>query len=72
MRFHDSSSELLISGLLGDGGALASRPAIIDVPVGDGHAVLFAINPMWRNQTHGQYGLVLNTLLHFAALDAGR
>ena len=72
MRFHDSSSELLISGLLGNGGALASRPAIIDVPVGDGHAVLFAINPMWRNQTHGQYGLVLNTLLHFAALDAGR
>ena len=72
MRFHDSSSELLLSGMLGNGRALASRPAIIDVPVGDGHAVLFAINPMWRNQTHGQYGLVLNTLLHFKALDAGR
>ena len=72
MRFHDRSSKLLISGMLGNGRALASRPAIIDVPVGDGHAVLFAINPMWRNQTHGQYALVLNTLLHFAALDAGR
>jgi hypothetical protein len=72
MRFHDRSSELLVSGMLGSGRALASRPAIIDVPVGDGHAVLFAINPMWRNQTHGQYGLVLNTLLNFAALDAGK
>lgn len=72
MRFHDKADELLVSGLLGSGKALASRPAIIDVPVGDGHVVLFAINPMWRNQTHGQYALVFNTLLHHASLDAGR
>lgn len=72
MRFHDQANELLVSGMLGNGRALASRPAIIDVPTGKGHAVLFAINPMWRNQTHGQYAFVLNTLLHFKSLDAGR
>ncbi len=72
MRFADRASELLVSGMLGNGRALTDRPAIIDVPAGDGHVVLFAINPMWRNQTHGQYGFVFNTLLHHRALSVGR
>lgn len=72
MRFGPDADDLLLSGMLGNGRALASRPAVVDVPVGEGHAVLFATNPMWRNQTWGLYSLVLNTLLHHDALDAGR
>jgi hypothetical protein len=34
--------------------------------------VLFAINPMWRGETHGSYALVLNTIMHFDNLNAGR
>ena len=54
------------------GAAYDARPAIIDAPVGDGHVVLFAINPIWRHQTWGQFGLFLNAILHYDALDVGR
>ena len=40
--------------------------------MGDGHVVMYAINPMWRHQTWGQAALVLNAILHHDALDAGR
>jgi len=72
MRFAARANDLLLSGMLNNGSALADRPAIIDAPVGDGHVVMFAINPMWRHQTWGQAALVLNAILHHDALDAGR
>jgi hypothetical protein len=72
MRFAARANELLLSGMLNNGAPLADRPAIIDAPVGDGHVVMFAINPMWRHQTWGQAALVLNAILHHDALDAGR
>ena len=34
--------------------------------------LLFAINPMWRWQTHGSHALVFNTVLNWDHLDAGR
>ena len=72
MRFAPSADDLLLSGMIGDGSDLADRPAIIDVPVGEGHVVMYTINPMWRHQTWGQAALVLNAILHHDALDAGR
>jgi hypothetical protein len=72
MRFAEKPGDLLVSGMLGNGRSLAARPAIIDAPVGNGHVVMFAINPMWRHQTWGQFGLVLNAILHHDALDVGR
>ena len=47
-------------------------PAVIDVPLGKGHVVLFGNNPMWRHETHGSFMLLLNTALHFDHLHAGR
>jgi hypothetical protein len=44
---------------------------VVDVPVGRGHVVLFAINPMWRQETQGSFMLVLNAALHFDHLNAG-
>jgi hypothetical protein len=35
--------------------AVAEKPAVVDVPHGKGHVVLFANNPMWRNKTMGSY-----------------
>jgi len=70
-RFSDEKS-LWISGMLAGGSELAGTPAIVDVPVGRGHIVLFANNPMWRQETQGSFMLVLNAALNFDHLDAGR
>jgi hypothetical protein len=63
--------ELLASGLL-DGSDVAQRPVVVDVPLGKGHVVLFANNPMYRGETLGSYFLVFNALLNFDRLDTGR
>jgi hypothetical protein len=64
--------ELLVSGLLQGGGGIAERAIVVDVPVGQGHVVLFANNPIWRGSTVGSYFLVFNTILNFDSLNAGR
>jgi hypothetical protein len=71
VRF-DAQPTLLVSGLLDGGADIAQRPVVVDVPVGKGHVVLFANNPIWRGETIGSYFLVFNTLLNFDSLDAGR
>jgi len=71
MRF-DTIDKLLVSGLLEGGEALATKPAVVDVPVGKGHVVFFAINPMWRQQTFGSFFLLFNAMLNYRSLDAGR
>ena len=71
LRF-DAQNTLLVSGLLDGGADIAQRPVVVDVPVGKGHVVLFANNPIWRGETIGSYFLVFNTFLNFDSLDAGR
>ncbi len=71
LRFSQDADELLISGGLAGGEELAGAPAVVDAPLGDGHVVMFSINPMWRGETHGSYFLVFNTLLHYNNLSAG-
>ena len=69
MRFAAQTDDLLISGGLKNGQALANAPAVVDVPVGDGHVVMFSFNPFWRGHTHGSYALLFNTLMHHDALS---
>jgi hypothetical protein len=64
--------DLWISGMLAGGAELADAPAIVDVPLGRGHVVLFATNPMWRQETQGSFMLLLNAALNFDHLNAGR
>ena len=71
LRYADNK-DLLVSGLLEGGDEIAQHPAVLDVPVGQGHVVLFSINPVYRGETHGTYALVLNTILNFDNLNAGR
>lgn len=58
--------------MLAGGSELANRPAIVDVPVGKGHVVMFANNPMWRHQTHGSFSLLFNAILNYDNLGVGR
>jgi hypothetical protein len=70
-RYADKK-DLLISGLVEGGDEIAQHPAVVDVPSGNGHVVLFSINPVYRGETRGTYSMVLNTILNFDSLDAGR
>jgi hypothetical protein len=72
LRFARNEQNLLVSGMLAGGAELANRPAVVDVPVGRGHVVMFATNPMWRHQTQGEFFLVFNAALNFDNLGAGR
>jgi hypothetical protein len=71
LRYADAR-ELLVSGLLDNGGELAQHAAIIDAPYGQGHVVLFSNNPFWRAETKGSYFLVFNAIMNFDSLGAGR
>ncbi|HKW88961.1 MAG TPA: M14 family zinc carboxypeptidase [Candidatus Acidoferrales bacterium] len=64
LRFADEKN-LWVSGMLDGGQALAEAPAIVDVPLGRGHVVLFAINPMWRQITQGSFMFVLNAAMNY-------
>jgi hypothetical protein len=64
--------ELLVSGMLTGGAELAGKAAVVDVPVGRGHVVMFANNPMWRHETHGSFSLLFNAILNYDNLGAGR
>jgi hypothetical protein len=68
VRFADAD-ELLISGLLEGGSAMAERAAVVDAPRGKGHVLLFAINPIWRGETVGSYALVFNAILNYDHLS---
>jgi hypothetical protein len=42
-----------------------NRPAVVDVPVGEGRVVLFATNPCYRWQNHGEFAMLFNAIMHF-------
>ncbi|HQR31104.1 MAG TPA: hypothetical protein PLK30_00100, partial [Blastocatellia bacterium] len=71
LRFVDEK-DLLVSGMLAGGSELAGKPAVVDVPVGKGHVVMFANNPMWRHETHGSFSLLFNAALNYDHLNVGR
>jgi hypothetical protein len=55
----------LMSGwLLGDS-LLYGRSAVLDAPLGRGHAVLFGFRPQYRGQSYGTFKLFFNSLYYF-------
>jgi hypothetical protein len=71
LRFAEAKN-LLLSGLLDGAPELAEKPAVVDVPHGQGHILLFATNPMWRNENSGSFFLLFNALMNYRHLDVGR
>jgi hypothetical protein len=72
VSFPSNPDDMLLSGVLVGGQALANRAQVVDVPVGQGHVVSFAIRPFWRWQTQGTFFLGFNALLNWNDLDVGR
>ncbi|HEV3039586.1 MAG TPA: M14 family zinc carboxypeptidase [Candidatus Angelobacter sp.] len=64
--------DLLLSGMIVAGNEIAEKPAVVDVPHGKGHVVLFANNPFWRGETMGSFFLVFNAMMNYDHLNAGR
>ena len=62
-----AEKDLLLSGMLEGADELSKKPAVIDVPRGKGHVILMSTNPMWRMNTPGLYGLVMNAILELAS-----
>ena len=59
----------VLSGHLRGADQIRGRPAVVDVPRGDGRIVLFATNPCYRWQNHGEFGMLFNTILHYNDRD---
>ena len=72
LRFPVNASDMLLSGTLAGGETLSGRALAVDVNVGKGHIVMFALRPFWRWQTHGTYFLAFNAILNWDHLDAGK
>lgn len=64
MQFQGTDKSVL-SGLMKGVAETKNRPAIVDLPAGKGRAILFATNPCYRWQNHGEFGMLFNTLMHF-------
>lgn len=67
-----TEKDLLLSGMLVGAKDVAEKPAVVDVPHGKGHVLLFANNPIWRDETMGSFFLVFNSMFNYDHLDAGR
>ena len=72
LQFPADASKMLLSGTLDGGETLSGRAAAIDVPLGKGHIVMFALRPFWRWQTQGSFFLTFNAILNWDHLDAGK
>jgi hypothetical protein len=48
------------------------KPAILDVPVGQGRVILFATNPCYRWQNLGEFNMLANAILYFNQLPKSR
>jgi hypothetical protein len=63
--------EVCLSGMVKNQKELNKKAAIVDVPVGRGHIVLFTFNPFWRDTSHGIYAFVFNAIMNYNDLGVG-
>jgi hypothetical protein len=72
MQFPSATDGILLSGTLGGAETITNRALAVDVPMGQGHVVMFALRPFWRWQTQGTFMLAFNAILNWDHLDAGK
>lgn len=59
------------SGLMVGAEEVKNRPAIVDVPVGQGQILMFATNPIYRWQNFGEYRMLYNAMFNYKNLRLG-
>ncbi|HEY8716167.1 MAG TPA: hypothetical protein VIM00_12375, partial [Candidatus Acidoferrum sp.] len=60
----------LVSGQVWGEAGLIGRPAILDMPEGRGHVVIFNFNPFHRDLNRGDHRLVWNAIINWQAILA--
>jgi hypothetical protein len=58
----------VLSGLMTGADSLKNRPFVVDVPdavKGRGRVIMFANNPIYRWQNHGEFNMVFNSLVNW-------
>jgi hypothetical protein len=63
MQFAGTDKSVL-SGLMKGAAETRNRPAIVDVPTGKGRVLLFATNPCYRWQNHGEFNMLFNSIMY--------
>ena len=58
----------VLSGLMNGADEIKGRAAVVVTPVGQGEAVLFTTNPIWRWQNVGEFRMMFNTIMNFGHL----
>lgn len=71
LSFPKEADKILLSGMLEGESEITGKPVVIDSPLGKGHILLFANNPIWRNITQGDYALVFNAIFNYQNLNHG-
>jgi hypothetical protein len=64
MRFPGGDKSVL-SGLMNGADEIKGRAAVVVAPMGQGEAVLFTTNPVWRWQNVGEFRMLFNTLMNY-------
>ncbi len=65
-----ATTGLLMSGWINGERHIAGKAAVVDVPLGQGHIVLFGFSPIFRGQPHGTFKLLFNALLDARTAEA--
>jgi hypothetical protein len=60
--------ENVLSGLMKGANEIKNKPAIVDVPVGQGRVLLFATNPCYRWQNLGEFRMLFNAIMNYKKL----
>jgi hypothetical protein len=64
LRYAGTEASVL-SGFMRGAAELRQKPALVSVPSGEGRVLLFATNPCYRWQNHGEFALLFNAIQHF-------
>jgi hypothetical protein len=67
---YSGEDDICMSGIVQGKDHIKGKAALVDVPVGEGHVVLFNFNPIHRFQNKVDFMLVFNILLNFDDLGA--
>jgi hypothetical protein len=70
-RYPERAEDVLLSGYLQGGAAIAGKAAAVDVPVGDGRVVMFGFRVQYRGQSYGTFRMLFNALLSGAPTTGG-
>jgi len=71
LSFPKEADQILLSGMLEGAEEITEAAVVIDSPLGKGHVLLFASNPMWRSTTQGSYPLIFNAIFNYQNLNVG-